>query len=298
MKALIVLCAFITLGLGTGCSSALGPNPKILTLDQVEQKSDGLFYEIGADELYTGLINVVVVDGIPLDQFTVINGRPTVVTSWYRNRQKKTEMTIDSSGSGSGHLTEWYENGQMRLDQDVKLDQDTHDLRPDGLVTTWYENGQMESQATYVDTKSDTLMTTWDETGQIQSQKTYVNGRVQLETTWDENGVKSTYRPAIKDALDMTRGPKAAVKEYWMDHGIFPVDNHDAGLSPGSQIHTQYVASVEVYAGVITVSFSADAGEEYSGKTLLMTPTPIEWGVSFQCSSPDLAPEVLPKQCK
>src|SRR5210317_1419051 len=125
MKALIVLSALITLGLVTGCSSnpsnALGPNPKTLTADQVEHR-DGLFYEIGADEPYTGLIKESFSDGRPLLQQTFIYGLLTegIIWSWHPNGQKESEATVDSSGSM--HLTKWYKNGQRRLDQHMKLD--------------------------------------------------------------------------------------------------------------------------------------------------------------------------------
>ena len=282
--------------LSISSSTAARDSDRSIDKSQIDQRTVSLFYEIGADEPYTGLII-----GPALIQMTVIKGNLTGAIEWYPNGQKRKEATIDGSNSGSGHVTEWYENGQTKSDHDILGG------GPAGLVTKWYENGQMESQGTYVyietaipSSRPDGLVTKWDESGQMRSQETYVNGRVQQKTTWDENGDDSTTRPAIKEALNLTGGAKAAVTEYWLDTGRFAVDNQTAGLSPGPQIRGTYVASVMVDAGVIAVAFGADAGEEYSGQTLILTPMPSPDGgrVEWQCSSPDIAPEVLPKECK
>jgi type IV pilus assembly protein PilA len=289
--------------LSTSSSTAAKDADPSIDKRQIEQRTVSLFYENGADKPYTGLITETYRDGAPQRTKTVVDGNLTGAIEWYRNGQKAKEATIDNSSisGGSGHATEWYENGQMKSDQDILGG------RPAGLVTKWYENGQMESQGThiYIETaipasRPDGLVTKWDESGQMRSQETYVNGRVQQETTWDENGDNSTTRPAIKEALTLTGGAKAAVTEYWYDTGRFAVDNQTAGLSPGPQIRGTYVASVIVETGVIAVAFGADAGEEYSGQTLILTPMPSPDGGSmeWQCSSPDIAPEVLPKECK
>jgi type IV pilus assembly protein PilA len=285
--------------LSTSSSTAAKDADRSIDKSQIDQRTVSLFYEIGAAEPYTGLIIEAFRDGTPRRQKTVINGLLIGGTEWYPNGQKQNEAVIDGSNSGSGHVTEWYENGQMKSDRDILGG------RPAGLVTKWYENGQMESQGTYVyietaipSSRPDGLMTKWDESGQMRSQETYVNGRVQQETTWDENGDDSTTRPAIKEALLLSGGAKAAVAEYYMDTGEFPVDNQTAGLSPGSQIHGRYVASIMVGAGVITVALGNDAGEEFSSRRLMLTPAPDNGMISWQCSSPDIDPANLPKECK
>jgi len=253
--------------LSTSNSTAARDTGPSIDKRQIEQRTVSLFYEIGADDPYTGLIKETFPDGKPRFEMTVINGNLTGVIEWYPNGQKEKEATIDGSRSDSGHVTEWYENGQMKSDQDML------EGRPDGLVTKW------------------------DESGQILSQETYVNGLPE-RATWDEAGNSSTSLAEVEEALRLAGAAKAAVAEYWWGTGELPVDNQTAGLSPGSQIRSRYVASITVDAGIITVSLGAEAGEKFSGRKLLLTPMPSDGGLEWQCSSPDIDPANLPQICQ
>ena len=140
--------------------------------------------------------------------------------------------------------------------------------RPDGLTTKWHENGQMKSQETFVKVRS------------------------QEKQTWDEDGTGTT---EIEEALNISAGAKAAISEYYMDRGEFPADNESAGLADGSEITGRYVTSDMVDTGVITIRLAGDAGN----RALILTPTyECESIISWQCSSPDIAPAKLPEMCR
>ena len=56
-------------------------------------------------------------------------------------------MLIVGCGKKDGVHTEWYKNGQKKSEVTYK------NGKLDGLVTNWYENGQKETEGTYKDGK-------------------------------------------------------------------------------------------------------------------------------------------------
>jgi type IV pilus assembly protein PilA len=166
-----------------------------------------------------------------------------------------------------------------------------------GTATWWYESGQKQSEETIVDGKPSAL-TSWYASGQMKSRRTYVNGQVQEDQSWDENGVERTMRPEIEAALNSSAGAKAAVVEYYYDRDELPADNATAGINEASQISNQYVTAVAIENGVISISLGGDAGDDFSGRVLVLTPKLNRGSVSWQCSSPDIDTATLPEICK
>jgi type IV pilus assembly protein PilA len=98
-----------------------------------------------------------------------------------------------------------------------------------------------------------------------------------------------TIRAQVSEGLNLAAGAKAAVTEYYQDRGVLPTDNLEAGLSLADEIEGNYVASVTVADGVITVLYSSadpqQANDAINGASLLLTPNVLNAGsVDWNCS--------------
>ena len=297
MNKITISISLAILGFVTGCSSnPSGPDTSTqssVTKDQIEQRRVMLIVERSSGEPYTGTVTDYYRDGTKEMSFSVNDGLLVgPMVKWYSHGQKEGEATLD--GNKSGHVTEWYENGQMKSDSDM------YRGRPTGMTATWYKNGQMKSESNHLlEGRPKTgVSITWFENGQMKSEETFVDGRSQSTSTWDENGTNTTLQAEAKEGLNIARGAKAAVTEYYQDRGEFPIDNQNAGLADGSQITGKYVTSVMVKDGVITVSLGRDSAAVFAGHALILTPTEDRGSVSWQCSSPDIDEAYLPPTCK
>ena len=105
----------------------------------------------------------------------------------------------------------------------------------------------------------------------------------------------------VTEGVHLSGGAKAAVSEYYMDKGVLPASNTEAGLSPAADIWGRYVMSVTVRKGVISVLYRAGGAETHesiAGKTLILTPETDSRRVSWSCSSREIEAEFLPPACR
>ena len=113
-----------------------------------------------------------------------------------------------------------------------------------------------------------------------------------------------TIRAQVSEGLNLSAGAKAAVSEYFMDRGVLPADNAEAGIATvPTEIQGNYVSQLEVVAGVITVTYSSGAPQAanqiINGQTLTLTPNTAQPGaVDWDCSSAGLAAKHLPSACR
>ncbi|ENS8071957.1 pilin, partial [Neisseria gonorrhoeae] len=61
-----------------------------------------------------------------------------------------------------------------------------------------------------------------------------------------------TARAQVSEAILLAEGQKSAVTEYYLNNGIWPANNGDAGVASSSSIKGKYVKSVTVAKGVVT----------------------------------------------
>ncbi|ENW1754959.1 pilin [Neisseria gonorrhoeae] len=61
-----------------------------------------------------------------------------------------------------------------------------------------------------------------------------------------------TARAQVSEAILLAEGQKSAVTEYYLNNGIWPENNGDAGVASSSSIKGKYVQKVEVAKGVVT----------------------------------------------
>ncbi|RQK94248.1 fimbrial protein [Neisseria meningitidis] len=86
----------------------------------------------------------------------------------------------------------------------------------------------------------------------------------------------------------MAEGQKSAVTEYYLNHGIWPANNSDAGVaSSASDIKGKYVQSVIVANGVVTAEMkSTGVNKEIQGKELSLWAKRQNGSVKWFCGQP------------
>ena len=105
-------------------------------------------------------------------------------------------------------------------------------------------------------------------------------------------------RAQASEALTVAGGAKAAVTEYFSDHGRFPLNNEKAGLDEPYMIVGSYIVSVTVTDGTISVVFGSSALPEIYAHTLEFVPELVDGGISWTCASYTLPDRFLPRACQ
>ncbi|ENS6600854.1 pilin, partial [Neisseria gonorrhoeae] len=81
--------------------------------------------------------------------------------------------------------------------------------------------------------------------------------------------VRIPARAQVSEAILLAEGQKSAVTEYYLNNGIWPENNGDAGVASSSSIKGKYVKSVTVAKGVVTATMaSSNVNKEIQGKRL------------------------------
>ena len=108
-----------------------------------------------------------------------------------------------------------------------------------------------------------------------------------------------TIRAQVSEGLNLSAGAKAAVSEYYMDRGVFPTDNALAGLSAAGTIAGNYVTSVTVLSGVITVAYGNQSNAAILLATLLLSPGTTAGAINWDCRAGNiLVDKWLPAACR
>ena len=114
-----------------------------------------------------------------------------------------------------------------------------------------------------------------------------------------------TIRAQVTEGLNLASGAKAAVSEYFMDRGILPGTNANAGISTAASINGNYVNNVQVAGGVITATFASGGNQQanavLNGAQLVLSPTTAAGSVDWNCQSgagTPIAPKHLPSACR
>ncbi|MDX2413379.1 MAG: pilin [Woeseiaceae bacterium] len=116
-----------------------------------------------------------------------------------------------------------------------------------------------------------------------------------------------TIRAQVSEGLSLASGAKAAVSEFYMDAGVFPTSNDEAGISAAADILGRYATSVTVTdPGVITVVYNnpgqthADLIADAGVLTLTPSATATQASVSWNCdgAATTLPNKWLPAACR
>ncbi|EMS5557765.1 pilin [Neisseria gonorrhoeae] len=100
--------------------------------------------------------------------------------------------------------------------------------------------------------------------------------------------VRIPARAQVSEAILLAEGQKSAVTEYYLNNGIWPENNGDAGVaSPASNIKGKYVKQVEVKNGVVTAKMlSSGVNKEIQGKRLSLWARREDGSVKWFCGQP------------
>ncbi|ENW2634133.1 pilin [Neisseria gonorrhoeae] len=100
--------------------------------------------------------------------------------------------------------------------------------------------------------------------------------------------VRIPARAQVSEAILLAEGQKSAVTEYYLNNGIWPENNGDAGVaSPATDIKGKYVESVTVTNGVVTAKMlSSGVNKEIKGKRLSLWAKREAGSVKWFCGQP------------
>ena len=109
-----------------------------------------------------------------------------------------------------------------------------------------------------------------------------------------------TVRSQIAEGLNVSGGAKAAVTEFYMNRGVFPTTNAQAGVAAAANIVGKYVESVSVAGAVITIEYGNDANAQILGQTITLTAdTTAAGSVTWVCNSGGVIQDKhLPAACR
>ncbi|ENW5146452.1 pilin [Neisseria gonorrhoeae] len=89
------------------------------------------------------------------------------------------------------------------------------------------------------------------------------------------------------EAILLAEGQKSAVTEYYLNNGIWPENNGDAGVASSSSIKGKYVKSVTVAKGVVTATMaSSNVNKEIKDKRLSLWARRQAGSVKWFCGRP------------
>ncbi|ENW2808533.1 pilin [Neisseria gonorrhoeae] len=99
--------------------------------------------------------------------------------------------------------------------------------------------------------------------------------------------VRIPARAQVSEAILLAEGQKSAVTEYYLNNGIWPENNGDAGVASSSSIKGKYVKSVTVAKGVVTAQMlSSGVNKEIQGKKLSLWARRENGSVKWFCGQP------------
>ncbi|EMT5924873.1 pilin [Neisseria gonorrhoeae] len=99
--------------------------------------------------------------------------------------------------------------------------------------------------------------------------------------------VRIPARAQVSEAILLAEGQKSAVTEYYLNHGIWPENNGDAGVASASDIKGKYVQKVEVAKGVVTAQMaSSNVNKEIKNKKLSLWAKRQDGSVKWFCGQP------------
>ncbi|ENW8354911.1 pilin [Neisseria gonorrhoeae] len=99
--------------------------------------------------------------------------------------------------------------------------------------------------------------------------------------------VRIPARAQVSEAILLAEGQKSAVTEYYLNNGIWPENNGDAGVASSSSIKGKYVESVTVTNGVVTAQMaSSNVNKEIKDKRLSLWAKRQDGSVKWFCGQP------------
>ncbi len=108
-----------------------------------------------------------------------------------------------------------------------------------------------------------------------------------------------TIRAQVSEGLSLSGGAKAALNEYFMDRGIWPTDNTEAGLADKHDIIGKYTEHIDVEDSVIEIMYGYDAHTAIFDEKIILTALDNNGSIGWSCATEGvIQPRHLPAACR
>jgi type IV pilus assembly protein PilA len=107
-------------------------------------------------------------------------------------------------------------------------------------------------------------------------------------------------RSQVAEGINLASTGRVAMAEFYLDRGVFPANNVQAGLDAPTNIVGNYVTQVAVSAGGnINITFGNDANNKINSAVLTMTAVDNTGAVGWTCTGDaQLVDKWLPSVCR
>jgi type IV pilus assembly protein PilA len=107
-------------------------------------------------------------------------------------------------------------------------------------------------------------------------------------------------RSQVSEGTSLADGSKTAVAEFYNNFGHFPTNNSSAGVATAASIKGNYVTSLTVASGLITVAYGGPKASSQlsAGSTLLLSPISTGGSTQWTCKSTTIASKYLSSACR
>lgn len=93
-----------------------------------------------------------------------------------------------------------------------------------------------------------------------------------------------TIRAQVAEGISLSAGVRAALIDYHMQTGAWPLNNLKAGVANSVDIEGKYVNRVMIKNNVVEVQFGNDAHKKLKGKKVTMTAIVGQGAIRWECA--------------
>ncbi|MDY0330939.1 MAG: pilin [Thiomonas sp.] len=109
-----------------------------------------------------------------------------------------------------------------------------------------------------------------------------------------------TMRAQVAEGLSLAEGAKTALWDYYVQHGKFPTSNQSAGMAQPSSVSGNYVKSVNIANGLVTIIYGKNANTNLNDKILYLSGRSSGDSLQWRCYAPasgGVPRQYLPTSC-
>ena len=106
-------------------------------------------------------------------------------------------------------------------------------------------------------------------------------------------------RAQVAEGLSLAGPLKNAVAAFYIDKGLYPVDNADAGVEAANGYSGRYVNSISIRGAVISIQYGNNANAQIADEAVTLTATGSLGSVGWDCESAGtILNAYLPSACR
>ena len=109
-----------------------------------------------------------------------------------------------------------------------------------------------------------------------------------------------TVRAHVAEGLSLAEGAKVAVWDYYAQHGQMPSSNASAGMALPASVTGNYVKSVNIANGLVTIIYGKNANTNLNDKILYLSGRSSGDSLQWRCYAPasgGVPRQYLPTSC-